>query len=289
MRVGLFWMWIEYAQGHRDWSVPDHMVKALTDAGIRPIFAVLGSPPWASRVSERKNEYFYLYVPTDSTRFRTWVSQYTAFVTAAAQRYKGKVTMWELGNEQNDAWFWRPAPSVGQYAAWYKSLRTGILGVDPSALVAMGGINGLGNDLVAPSIGGRTFLRALYNLHVYPDIIAIHPYSNRGQSPLVHVDQASNFDDIDSVHTLMTSYGQGSRPLWITEWGWSVDAVTPAQQQDYLMKSINLLESKYASYVTVATYYSEFDPSTTYHFGLYTKDFTLRPAGAAFRDFLATP
>ena len=196
--------------------------------------------------------------------------------------------MWEIGSEPNDAYFWRPAPNVTQYATWYTALRSAIKGVDPSALVALGGLDGLGYDLDPPGMRGTAFLTALYALHVYPDIVAIHPYSNLGQAPNVHLNGADNFDDIAAVHNLMVANGQGSTPMWVTEWGWSVDKVTPTQQATYLSQSLALLDSTYASYVTVATYYSEFDPSSVYHYGLYTENFTARPAATAFQNFLST-
>jgi hypothetical protein len=288
VRVDLLWEWIEYKRNHRTWTVIDDVVNQLTAAGIRPLLVVAGSPPWAAGVSEAKDENFYLYVPTDSVKFRTWVSQYTDFITAVAQRYKGKVTMWEIGNEPNDADFWKPAPNVAQYATWYIALRSAIKGVDPTSLVALGGLNGLGYDMDPPGMRGTAFLTALYALHVYPDIVAIHPYSNVGQSPAIHLNGADNFDDIAVVHNLMVANGQGSIPLWVTEWGWSVDKVTPAQQADYLGQSLALLDSAYASYVTVATYYSEFDPSSIYHYGLYTEQFTPRPAAGVFQTFMST-
>ena len=40
-------------------------------------------------------------------------------------------------------------------------------------------------------------------------------------------------------------------------------------------------------YVTLATYYSHFDPTAPYHYGLFTHDFTERPAAAVLRSFLA--
>ena len=194
--------------------------------------------------------------------------------------------MWEIGNEPNDADFWKPAPNVAQYATWYTALRTAIKQVDPTSLVALGGLNGLGYDMDPPGMRGTAFLTALYARHVYPDVVAIHPYSNMGQSPAVNLSEADNFDDIAVVHNFMAANGQGSIPLWITEWGWSVDKVTPTQQADYLGQSLALLDSAYASYVTVATCYSEFDPSSIYHYGLYTAQFTARPAAAVFPDVL---
>lgn len=287
MRIGLLWMWIEYTRGHRDWTVMDDVVNRVVAAGMQPLVTVSGSPEWASGVTEAADEDFYLYVPTDSTKFKQWVADYVDFMKAATTRYKGKVTMWEIGNEQNDAYFWRPRANVNQYATWYVALRTAIKQIDPTAIVALGGMNSLGYDIDANSMRGPAFLSAVYAKGIYPDAVAIHPYSNQAQSPEVHIKNAGNFDDIDLVRNVMVANGQSNAPIWLTEWGWTIDKVSPAVQADYLTKSLNLLETKYSSYVTVATYYSHFDPTIPLHFGLYTHDFVMRPAGAAFRDFMA--
>ena len=286
VRIELPWEWVEYVQGYRDWTIVDDIVNKLSADGIQPLFVVEGAPSWATGVAETDSN-FFRYVPTDSAGFHTFVSRFTAFVTAAAQRYNGKVKLWELGNEENDSYYWRPAPSVGQYAAWYSALRTAIRGVDPTALVAAGGLDGLGYDLDPPGVRGTTFLADLYAMHVYPDVVAIHPYSNLGQSPDLHLANADNFDDIVTVRNLMVANGQSTKPIWITEWGWSVDQVSDSVQAKYLGESLARLDSAYSAYVTVATYYSEFDPSPAYHYGLYTSNFTARPAATTFRNFLS--
>jgi hypothetical protein len=287
MRIGLLWEWIEYTRGKPNWTVIDDIVNQMTAAGIRPLLVVQGSPSWANGVSDKGNDHFYLHVPTDPQAFQKWVNESSMFVSAVARRYQGKVNLWEIGNEENDAYFWRPQPNPQQYAVWYTTLRSAIKAVDQNSQVALGGLNGLGYDVDAPGMRGSAFLKAVYAAKVYPDIIAIHPYSNRGQPPDVHINGAGNFDDIDLVRGIMVANGQSDKPIWITEWGWSVDKVTPAQQALNLSKSLSLIESKYSSFVTLATYYSEFDPDAHYHYGLYTKDFVARPAADTLRRFLS--
>ena len=287
MRVGLMWEWIEYRQNKRDWSVMDDVVEKLTRAGITPLLNVSGSPSWANGKAERDDPDFYLDVPTDPQLFARWVREYATFVSFAALRYKGKVRLWELGNEENDAYFWRPAPNVDSYITWYLALRVAIKSVDPSATVALGGLNGLGYDMDRPGMRGTKFLTGVYERGVHPDAIAIHPYSNRGQGPDVHVWRAGNFDDIDLVRSIMIANGQARTPIWITEWGWTTDKVSEALQAAYLQKSLALIESKYACCVAIATYYSDIDPTLPYHFGLYTRDFVARPAALVMRQFLA--
>jgi hypothetical protein len=284
-RVGLLWMWIEFSRGSPDWTVPDSVIQGLTDAGIEPLLVVYGSPPWANGVSEQGNPYHYLYVPTDPVAFQNWVQAYRTFVAQAVHRYRGRVRKWELWSEPNDAFFWRPAPRVDQYATWFTSVRGAILAEDPNAQIASGGVNQIVVSY-GPNPSGRTFLQGLYDRHVYPEIIAIHPYSNQGQGPNQHIAGAQNFDDIDQVLAVMSANGQGQRKLWVTEWGWSTAEVSQAHQADYLTRSLQLLATRYAPWVTVATYFSEYDTPPAYAFGLYSAAWIPKPAAGAFRQFL---
>jgi hypothetical protein len=284
-RVGLLWMWIEFARGKQDWTIPDGVIQGLTDAGIEPLLVVYGSPPWANGVSSQGNFYHYLHVPTDPVAFQNWVEAYRTFVAQTARRYQGRVRKWELWSEPNDAFFWRPAPRVDQYATWFTSVRDAILAEDPGAQIASGGLN----QLVVSydqNLSGRAFLQGLYDRHLYPDIVAIHPYSNQGQSPDQHIPGAGNFDDIDQVLAVMSQNSQGQRKLWVTEWGWSTAKVSEAAQAEYLTRSLQLLSTRYAPWVTVATYFSEFDTPPAYAFGLYSTTWTPKAAGIAFRQFL---
>ena len=283
-RVGLMWTWIEYTRGHQDWTVPDRVIQGLVDAGIEPLLVVFGSPAWANGVSPTGDPYFYLQVPTDPAAFQAWVAEYRDFIGQAARRYHGRVTKWELWNEPNDGFFWRPSPRIDQYATWFAAVRQAILADDPNAEIASGGLNQLVVSYPG-NISGRVFLRGLYTSQVFPEIVAIHPYSNQGQSPDQHVAGAQNFDDIDPMLQVMAANGQGHRRLWVTEWGWSTAQVGEAQQASYLARSLTLLTTRYSTSVWVATYFSEYD-SAPYSFGLFRTGWVERPAADTFRQAL---
>ena len=283
-RVGLMWTWIEFTQGHQDWTVPDRVIQGLIDAGVEPLLVVFGSPAWANGVGAGSDPYFYLHVPTSPAAFQLWVDRYRDFVGQAARRYRGRVTKWELWNEPNDKFFWRPGPRIDQYATWFAAVRQAILDEDPNAEIASGGLNQLVVSYPG-NMSGRAFLQGLYSSHVMPDIVAIHPYSNQGQSPDLHVAGAQNFDDIDPMLVVMAANGQGHRKLWVTEWGWSTTQVTESEQAAYLARSLSLLTTRYAKSVWAATYFNQYD-TNPYSFGLFTAGWAERPAADRFRQIL---
>jgi ricin-type beta-trefoil lectin protein/glycosyl hydrolase family 39 (putative alpha-L-iduronidase) len=283
-RSSLLWNNIERQKGVRDWQVPDGGINDLVAAGIEPLMTIWGSPSWASGVSTSNSDY-WKYVPTDNTGFRTWLDNYKAFVRDAVIRYKGKVKKWELWNEPNEHWCWKPAPDVDRYVTWYREIYQTIKSVDPSADVAMGGLTGL--SAAGPQdITGKRFLEAVYARGVYPDIVAIHPYAMKQQAPDVTLQWENNFTDIEMIYNVMKAYGQGSRQIWATEWGWLVGGVSEATQAVYVQQALTMLTTKY-TYVTLSTYFLDID-TPAYSQGLFAIDGRMRASGARFRDFAAT-
>lgn len=273
-RNSLLWHKIEPKRGQRDWNLPDSVVEGLTGAGIEPLWCVYGSPRWTNG-STGLGDDCYLSVP-DGT---AWLSAYVDFLRSAARRYRGKVSKWELWNEQNEHFFWRPKPDVARYAEWYRRGRDAILAENPSATVAAGGLAGLSN--AGPEdVAGNEFLRLLYARAIFPDAVSVHPYSRCGPGTRIRFE--NNFTDIELIRATMDAAGQAGREVWITEWGWpgSPEAV----QAEYLEQSLLLIAAQYP-YVSVATYFLDHDRSN-YSSGLYSRNFQLKEPGRVFRDFL---
>jgi uncharacterized protein YjdB len=281
-RNSFMWSYIERQRGIKDWSVPDAVVSELLANGIEPLMVVVGSPSWANGVSTSTPDWEF-YVPTTEPAFSAWVDNYKAFMTESALRYKGKVHKWELWNEQNETYFWKPAPNIDHYAQWYTAVYQAIKAVDPTAEVSSGGLAGL---VAGCCITGHSFLQGLYDRGIRPDIVAIHPYALKEQAPDVHLPWESNFDDIAAIHSLMVANGEGSKPIWATEWGWNSAAIGEVTQAAYVKKSLEMIASLYP-YVTIATYFLDYDRGQ-YTQGLYDASFRMKPSGAAFRDFLLT-
>jgi hypothetical protein len=287
VRIELHWAFIEWTKGHQDWSIYDQIVGDLRDAGIEPLFYVISSPPWANGADPASSPTYYLDVPTKSAAFSTWVAEYAVFIRAAATRYKGRVTLWEIGNEPNTDAFWEPKANPGQYAQWFLALDSAIRDVDARNQTAVGGLAALHVWYGSGGINGCSFLQTLYSLGLRPANVAIHPYPSLGQSADVNVAGANNFDDIQLAHDVMIANGQGAAGLWVTEWGWNTGAgVSESTQAAYVRASLDRLVSLYP-YVSIATYFSHFDtPAVNSYYGLYRADGSAKPAAAAFADFL---
>ena len=109
-RSSLLWHLVEPTQGTRDWSRVDAVVDEVSAAGMQLVFTAYGSPSWANGVPESTSD-SWGYVPTGAA-FNTWKDRYVDFVREAARRYRGRNIKWEIWNEENEHYFWKPAPNV---------------------------------------------------------------------------------------------------------------------------------------------------------------------------------
>lgn len=278
-RNSFLWHKVEPEKGKRDWSRFDQIVNMLQKAGIEPIMCVYGSPTWISGATGNEDQY-WLHVPTDKGRFEAWLAQYKDFMREAARRYKGKVRKWELWNEENIGDAWRPSANVELYAKWYAAIHDVIRDEDKDAEIALGGLGNL-TFVGEGSMPGYQFLEKLYDLGVKPEIVAIHPYTKVAPDQFKQWD--NNFDDISLIHRIMESRGQGDRPLWITEWGWSSAEVGEQRQAMFLKKSLEMLLTRFR-YVSLAIYFLDWDRPPQYYFGLFTTEFISKPAAFVFAE-----
>jgi len=283
-RNSFLWNNIERTKGNLDWTLTDSVVEELLTAGIEPIFCIYGSPSWANGIPSSVSEY-NLYVPIDNTNFNEWIIYYKSFISAAITRYKGKVNKWELWNEENEHWFWKPKPNVNQYILWYQAIASVIKSIDPTAEVSLGALTGLSQSGV-DDYNGNEFLKLIYQGNIRPDIISIHPYSKG--APDVHILWENNFDDIALIRQTMIDYGQTDKPIWVTEWGWPTSEVSLQTQADWLNISLDKLINQY-KYVTIATYFVDHDRPPKYYQGLFTENYIAKPASLIFKKYAIPP
>jgi hypothetical protein len=122
------------------------------------------------------------------------------------QRFKHLCKHWEVYNEPNIR-FWKPEPDPPAYARLLKVAYAAAKRADPECTVA--GICTAGTDL--------KFIRAVLEESgpASMDALSIHPY-RYPRSP-----EASDFvGEVTRARDLLSEYGGGERPVWLTEIGW---------------------------------------------------------------------
>jgi hypothetical protein len=204
---------------------------------------------------------------------------------------------WEVWNEPDLAQFWQPSPDPARYAALLRSAYTNVKRANPNARVVVGG----------PEFVDTDWIGQLYNngIHGYFDVMAVHPYMAPADLP-PETDTGNQWSILHTTDllALMESKGDGNKPVWFTEFGWSSHpntggeanwnrGVTEAQQADYLTRSLRLINQTWPGRVQVAIWYNsrQKNPSTNdihqQGYGMMRRDFTPKPVLTATRNWVA--
>jgi hypothetical protein len=276
-RGALLWDVVEPSNDAFDFSRYDALVAAIEAHGMVPVLDLLRSPNWANGSTDR------WVVPTDQAAFDTWVSEYAEFAGQAAARYAGRGMRYEVWNEPNEVYFWKPTPSIDRYAQLFTAARTAILAADPSARVGLGGITGLGASCC---IRGLDFIGGLVDRGVQFDYAGIHPYvSQLDRGPDTHVDGEQNFDDTLAVHNLLDSRGRTGVKLWLTEWGWYECYPDDATKAAWLRRGLERIRDEWGSFVSISAYFMDVDTADYPCAGAFRSDLTRKPLADAFDQF----
>jgi hypothetical protein len=233
VRMDLARDWIVQADGSLDWTIYDAFVTAAHANALGILFV---GP--------------YLY-----TGF-TAPSQYVAFLSAAATRYRGRGIMYELGPNEPDAPHNGIQLTAAQYAALAIPAADAIARIDPSAVTISAGpvtFDWPWDDVLAAAGLGK---------HV--DAIGTHAY---------YTSPAALRADLVTLSAL---YG-GARPLYVTEFG-----ATSATLSVQMMRAAQW-------YVPLYNVYEYQDQTSTDGFGLLTVTGTARPVLAQVEAIIRQP
>jgi hypothetical protein len=213
-RVPAYWDRIEATapQGGThsySWDQLDRVTYELAKFNVRMILVLSHSPRWAS--SGQNDGNFASYPPYD-------VNQFGAFARAVASRYGTGGTFWqshreltplppvnyEIWNEENHEYYWRPRPDAGGYVQLYNAARAGVKLIDPGAHVVVGGV--VWND-------DADFIRGIYHAGGSgwsPDGIALHPYATTVIGTVINLRR---------IYSTLQRIGD-QPPLYLSELGW---------------------------------------------------------------------
>lgn len=152
----------------------------------------------------------------------------------------------------------RPRRRLGPRTSRYPAIKKG----DPSALVVTGGVVHNNDRWLADAY--RAGAKGAF------DVVATHPYQGLGDAAPETADSGDDWwlmTHVKAVHELMARHGDGSKPIWFTEFGWSVHdnspdmaawqrGVTSAVQAQYIVRAVALVRVRYP-YVERMYWYKE--------------------------------
>ena len=225
VRFWLSWPSVEHQRGQYDWSIPDQVVESAAASGLEMLPYLAGSPAWAIALDGYACEVKCLAYAPASGLTRT---AFASFASAATRRYGPDgsfwqahpslpyrpIRAWQVWNEQNSPFFFRPHVDVWSYALLLQRTATAIRGADPGAEVITGGMWSPRSTPAGVVATGR-YLRDLYRIDApYNsfDGISIHPYAPGTRGVLAQVRAARR---------VANQAGDRDVGLWVTEVGWA--------------------------------------------------------------------
>jgi hypothetical protein len=285
VRIDTAWSGMESAhKGDRNAGyirMVDFCVDEARERGLKVLVTLWMTPGWANGgVSSR--------VPPAN------LQDYADFARWAAKRWRGRVAAWEVWNEPDPSQsFFRG--SAAQYVNLLKAAYPAFKSGDPNALVLLGG----------PSSNDDRWVDQVYALGAKGsfDVLATHPYQGIADAPPESADDGNRwwFTHLPAVRKVMLRHGDGAKPIWFTEFGWSAHAdrpgvanwqrgVTPEQQGDYLVRAMRYTQAHYP-YVPVMFWYKErARPGGDAHqegYALLNSNLSERPVYKALKNFLS--
>jgi hypothetical protein len=214
-----------------EWSTLDAYVTDARARGMRVRFQVYGLPDWARDPGDPGVSTAPWLAPHSSNELGAWSS----FLQRLVTHFGTNVAYYEIWNEPNIEDFWWGGPSPSGYAALLHESYTAINGVNSQAKVMFGGLsrNDLGFLQQVYASLDNTYATAAADRH-YFDILNVHPYT-LGRSPTIYSTayvwtaqfglMDENFTGFSRLKDYMASRGEGSKHIYIGEYGFPTQAV----------------------------------------------------------------
>jgi hypothetical protein len=280
IRILIPWAGVEPADNTFDWAATDRMINSANANGIKVLAVLNSTPDWAA-VPDQPT---WAGHPADLDAFGD-------FVTAVATRYQGKISDYEIWNEQNADIFWAPAPSAAQYTELLKVAYTNIKAVDPDAVVVAGGLASAAETPGGPTRNPVTFLSEMYAAGAggYFDAVSYHPYLYSVPFSAGEGHAGVPITQAEQLHAVMVANGDGNKKIWATEYGEPSSVVPEATQAAYIgdfLRTWRTLDYAGPAFIHTLADYPSSDPIQA-SFGLFHQDWTPKPALTTVEQVIA--
>jgi hypothetical protein len=181
------------------------------------------------------------------------------YVSAVADRYKGRVEAYQIWNEPNLAreWGGRP-PTPSEYTAMLKVGYEAVKAADPGAIVISTGLAPTTRD-DAQAMPDVYFVEGMYEAGAAPyfDVLGVHapgyksppeidpaevartPQLNNGDSAPEQLRRVYSFRHVEDLREIMVRRGDEAKKVAILEFGWTVE---PRPQSPYYWHAVDRIQ-----------------------------------------------
>ncbi len=232
------WELLEPQPGERgvQFQILERFIQHCHDRDFEVLLSVVAAPDWTRTpvtMAEYPNDPYPEEGPPDN--YQTFAS----FVKLLSEHFVNRVDAIEIWNEPNlrREWFDKPlggAEYMRLFDAAYQAVRSG---ANPNITLVTAGLAPTGVNDHVTAVDDRAFLSEMYQagLANYQNVaVGVHPYgwgnppsatcaANCDPGPERGWDDQRFFyflDTLNDYHDLMAQYGDVSRQLWATEFGW---------------------------------------------------------------------
>ncbi|MEU9688921.1 hypothetical protein [Amycolatopsis japonica] len=168
VRVNICWAQVEPEPGTFVWDAVDAVLAQLGD-DIEAWVTVVAGSPWATRRSTR-------WLPASPA---AEAERYGRFVSALAERGRGRIRFWQCEIEPCLPLFWDG--TAEEYLAHLRVFHKAVKRADPDAMVVLGGaVPGamLGDGAAGTQVWSAFFGKVLGGAAEFFDIFDVHPYGD---------------------------------------------------------------------------------------------------------------
>jgi len=158
IRMDLTWSQTEKAAGVYDFSAYDRLLTSLDKFHIHALL-----------ILDYTNQHYDGGKPTCTDEGR---AAFARWAVAAVNHFKDRGVIWEIWNEPNGAWFWKPKANADDYAKLALTVSKAIHEAAPHEIVVGPALSGIDPDFLEPS--------AKAGVLAYWSAITIHPYLRKG-------------------------------------------------------------------------------------------------------------
>lgn len=284
------WAYIEGEPGRYNWAQTDLILKHAQNQGIKVIARMGLVPDWA-RPDPAKKPTTLNFLPDNA------YDSFSDFVATFAGRYSGQIDQIIIWNEPNLSfeWGYRSADPTA-YARLLRETYPRVKAASPSTQVVLAGLAPTIEPEGSPhGLNDLLFLEALYENGAknFFDAVAMHTYGFN-DSPQAEPDfELLNFRRAELHHAIMQRYGDGDKPVYITEFGWNdhprwTKAVRASLRAAYTVEAYEYAEQNWPWVDKLCVWALRY-PRPTYsypdNFTLITPDFQYKPIYYAIQAY----
>jgi hypothetical protein len=277
VRIMIPWAGVEPSNGVYNWTAVDRVVNSAAARNMGVLGFINSTPYWAAT-----NKIALSGQPNPNV--------YAAFAGTVAQRYKGKISAYEVWNEPNSYKFFSPIDAT-KYTQMLKAAYGTIKAQDPSALV-IGGVVGSVTSFFGLTLSPVTFVDEMYKAGAkgYFDALSFHPYNYTLKFSAGETKINAPYWQLEQIRKLMVNNGDTGKLIWNTEYGEPSSVAGEANQAAFISDMLSTWKG--INYVGPTFLFTTRDlkagsTATGDNFGIFRRDWSAKPAADVIKQAIA--